>query len=90
MAITQVLQPLVKIRYSMAENKFFFFVFFFFFFFLMFTVVPVPYGSSWARGQIGTAAVGLHHSHSNNGWILNTLSEARDQTRILNGYQLGS
>jgi len=26
---------------------------------------PVVYGSSWARSQIGAAAVGLHHSLSN-------------------------
>ena len=27
----------------------------------------VAYGSSRARGQIGTTAAGLHHSHSNAG-----------------------
>ena len=29
--------------------------------------VPVVYGSSWARGQIGAAAAGLCYSHSNTG-----------------------
>ena len=28
---------------------------------------PVAYGNSWARGQIGAAAAGLHHSQSNAG-----------------------
>ena len=60
---------------------------------------PVAYGSSQARGQIRAIAAGLCHSHSHVGselqsatylhhssWqhgILNTLSEARDRTRIL-------
>ena len=34
------------------------------FFFLLFKGTPI-YGSSQARGQIRTAAAGLHHSHSN-------------------------
>jgi len=29
--------------------------------------VPVAYESFWVRGQIGAAAAGLHHSHSNTG-----------------------
>ena len=33
--------------------------------FALFTTVPVPCGSSWARGQIRAAAAGLHHSHGN-------------------------
>ena len=40
----------------------------FFFFFLFFFLGPPPpavYGNSQARGQIGAAAPGLHHSHSN-------------------------
>ena len=36
-----------------------------FFFFLLFRAAPTIYGSSQARGQIGAAAAGLHHSHSN-------------------------
>ena len=32
-----------------------------------FQAVPVAYGSSQARGHIGTAAAGLHHSRSNIG-----------------------
>ena len=36
-------------------------------FFFLFMAAPVAYGSSRARGQIGAAAAGLHHSHSNTG-----------------------
>ena len=32
------------------------------FFFLIFKAVHMAYESSWARGQIGAAAAGLHHS----------------------------
>ena len=56
----------------------------------------MAYGASQARGGIGTAAAGLHHSHSKANpshicdlhhssqqyQILNPLSEARDGTRI--------
>ena len=56
----------------------------------------MAYGGSQARGQIGTTAACLLHSHSNarsdcvcdlhrsswQGWILNPLSEARDPTHI--------
>ena len=28
---------------------------------------PVAYGGSQARGQVGAAATGLHHGHSNAG-----------------------
>ena len=31
----------------------------------LFTATPMAFGSSWARGGIGDAAAGLHHSHSN-------------------------
>ena len=34
------------------------------FFFFLFMAVPVAYGSTWARSQIGAAAAGVHHSHS--------------------------
>ena len=40
---------------------------FFFFFFFFFRAAPAAYGGSQARGRIGAAAVGLHHSHSNSG-----------------------
>ena len=58
----------------------------------------MAYGSSQARGSIRTAAASLGHSHtatpdpicdcdlhqsSRQCWILNQLSKARDQTRIL-------
>ena len=33
--------------------------------FLLFMAIPVTYGHSQARGQIRTAAAGLHHSYSN-------------------------
>ena len=34
---------------------------------LLFRATPAVYGGSQARGQIGAAAAGLHHSHSNTG-----------------------
>ena len=42
-------------------NCFFCLIFVFLFFFLM--ASPTAYGSSQARGGIGVAAAGLHHSH---------------------------
>ena len=33
----------------------------------IFRAVPMAYGSSQARGQIGPAAAALHHSHGNEG-----------------------
>ena len=36
-------------------------------FFFLFTPAPVAYGNFQARGQIGTAATGPGHSHSNAG-----------------------
>ena len=36
-------------------------------FFFFFRVAPVSHGDSQARGQIGAATAGLHHSHSNSG-----------------------
>ena len=38
-----------------------------YFCFLLCRATPMIYGSSQARGQIGTAAASLHHSHSNMG-----------------------
>ena len=35
--------------------------------FFLFMAAPAAYGSSQARGQIGTAAAGLYHSHGNTG-----------------------
>ena len=51
-------------------------------FFCLFRATPMAYGSSQARGRIRAAAAGLHHS-SQQRWILNLLSEARDQICIL-------
>ena len=72
-------------------------LFFYFNFWAFFRAVPMAYGSSQDRGQIGAVSAGLCHSHSNidlnctchlqhrsqQCWILNPLSEARDQTCIL-------
>ena len=41
--------------------------FLFILFYLLFRGAPAAYGNSQARGQIGVAAAGLHHSHSNSG-----------------------
>ena len=65
--------------------------------FLVFRATAVAYGSSQARGWIRTAASGLRHRYSNTRsepcwqthcssqqcWILNPLSGARDRTLIL-------
>ena len=40
-------------------------IFLFLFVFCLFRAVPVAYGGSQARGQIGAVAPGLHHSHGN-------------------------
>ena len=40
----------------------------FVFVFCLFRVALVAYGGSQARGQIGAAAAGLHHRHSNAGF----------------------
>ena len=47
-------------------STFWFCFYFILFYFILFVFLgPHPYGSSQARGQIGAAAAGLHHSHSN-------------------------
>ena len=70
---------------------------FLFCFVFLFRAAPAAYRSSQARGWIGAAPAGLHHSHSNAGfesslhlhpssrqcWILNPLSEARDRNCTL-------
>ena len=74
-----------------------FFSFSFFWGGCLFEATPTAYGSFQARSEIRTAAASLHHSHSNEGselicnlyhssqqgWIFNSLSEARDRTCIL-------
>ena len=71
--------------------------FFFFFVFYTLRAAPTSYGVSQARGLIGAVAAGLHrvtampdascvgnlHNSSQQCWILNPLSEAKDQTHIL-------
>ena len=59
----------------------------------LFRAIPEAHGGSQARA--GAVVAGLHHCHSNLGskpclqptpqqhWILNPLSEARDQTHVL-------
>ena len=69
----------------------------FFLFFCFFRVTLAAHGSSQARGPIGAAGASLHHSHpmpdvscvcdlhhsSQQCWILNPLSEAKDWACIL-------
>ena len=57
------------------------FLFFFFFFCLAFKAAPTAYGGSQARGWVGYSCR-LHHS-SRQRRIFDTLSEARDRTRVL-------
>ena len=49
------------------QGGFVLFCFYLLFLFLFFRTVPVAYGSSQARGQIGAATAGLRHKHSNAG-----------------------
>ena len=63
-------------------------LFLFLFLFLLFRATLMAYGSSQARAQIRATAACLHHRRGNalskpGHWILNPLSKARDQTRIL-------
>ena len=61
--------------------------------FCLLRATPAAYEDPQTRGQIGATAASLHHSHSNvrsklhhssrQCWILNPLSEGRDQTCIL-------
>ena len=48
---------------SSLERKLYFLVFCLFV--LLLRAAPAAYGGSQARGRIGAAAAGLHHSHSN-------------------------
>ena len=75
-------------------NQMFFFFFFFLFFgsFCLIRATPAAYGDSQARGTIRAMAASLSHSNAWSKpclwptpqlmacWILNPLSEARDQT----------
>ena len=85
-------QCLPRIHFPFLQYQHLSLSFSFFRFFLLFRAAPGAYGSSQARGQIGAAVAGPHHSHSDVGsklslrpnhssgqqWILNPLSEARD------------
>ena len=55
----------LDVRENTCQKHLAFFFVWFFFFFCLFRAAPTAYGSSQARGQIGAAAAGLHHSHSN-------------------------
>ena len=82
-------QSLIHLHFLFVTLSLFYFSFF------LFWASPAGYGSSQAGDQIGAAAAGLHHSHSNarsgpHLWfmpeqrqILNPPSEARDRTCIL-------
>ena len=87
---------LVCLKLSQSSLRLSSFLFLYLFFFFL-RAAPVACGSSQARSQIGATAAGLCHSHSNvdqncvcdlhhnsQQWqILNSMSEARDQTHIL-------
>ena len=60
-ASRNVAAPLTKKLQRWKQNVNFLCVIFFF------RATGVAYGTSQARGQMRTAAAGLHHSHSNNG-----------------------
>ena len=51
--------------YALVLGQTTFSFFLFFFFLMLFGVAPRAYGSSQARGQMGTVAASLQHSHSN-------------------------
>ena len=53
-------------------------------FFCLFRATPAAYGDSQARDLIWAIAAGLFHS-SQQHWILNPLSEARDQNHEVAG-----
>ena len=67
------------------------------YYYCLFRATSTSYGGPQARGRIGAVATGLSHSPSDAGsklplwptpqlrqcWILNPLSEARDQTHVL-------
>ena len=57
------------------------FIYLFTYFSGFFRAAPVAYGNSQSRGPVRASAAGLCHS-SWHCWILNPLSEARDQTHI--------
>ena len=57
--------------------------------FLLFRVAATAHGGCQARGRIRAVAAGLHHS-SQQPWILNPLSEARDLNLQPQGSQSGS
>ena len=50
---------------TLQEHQFLLFIIFFFF--LLFWAAPMAHGGSQARGLIGAATAGLHHSHGNAG-----------------------
>ena len=66
---------------SELENLFYLFIYLFLSFCLS-RVAPTAYGESQDTGPMGTVAAGLHH-RSQQRWILNPLSKARDQTHNL-------
>ena len=85
--------------FQVFGGLFFLLVCLFVLFCFVFTATHVPYGSSWAKGQVGAAPARLlqitatatpEPSHLCDlsyslwqCWILNPVNKARDQTRIL-------
>ena len=61
---------------ELSVAAFYFFLLYFILFFAFSRAAPAAHGGSQAWGPIGTAAAGLHHSHSNAGfelWLRPTL-----------------
>ena len=55
------------LKYLCFNNPISYVIYFRVYFVFLFRATPAAYGSFHVRGQIGTAAAGLYHSHSHMG-----------------------
>ena len=62
--VSKIVEPSQSQVFSMDDG---FLSVFFLSFFCLSRATPTAYGGSQARGHIGAASAGLHHSHSNMG-----------------------